>query len=336
MATARRHHYVPRCYLKGFTVPRKKKRQIVVFDRVEGRSFLTAVDNIGAERDFNRVELEGNDPDVVEAGMAVFEGKLAPVLERVIATGSLGADEDRVYLMNLIGLLAIRNPRWRETWRDFEERVVKVVADMMVSTPEHWASTVARARKDGVDLGEQADDYELMRKFVKDDEFTVEVPTERHIAMEMHGTDVILPPLIDRKWMLLRAAPEVGGFVTSDHPVCLMWSSATERGRMLPPGYGMTQTQVIFPIATSLAMIGAFEMDADADAREASESMVAAINATIASYAERQVYSRDMHFRYAGDDGTPRKASRLASEQWFRRGPRRPSASAKESIDPTS
>jgi hypothetical protein len=54
--TARRHHFVPQCYLKGFTVERKKRRQITVFDAKNRKVFTTAIDNVALERDFNRVE----------------------------------------------------------------------------------------------------------------------------------------------------------------------------------------------------------------------------------------------------------------------------------------
>src|SRR4051794_29866502 len=110
---ARRHHYIPRCYLKGFSVARKKRRQIVVFDCNAGRSFETATENVAVETDFNRVEIEGHPPDAFEKGMARFEAEAAPALERIIAAKSIANVEDRSYLFNLIGLLAIRNPRLR-------------------------------------------------------------------------------------------------------------------------------------------------------------------------------------------------------------------------------
>ena len=82
---ARRHHYVPRCYLKGFSVARKKRRQVVVFDCKSGKSFATATENIAVEKDFNRVEVEGHPPDVLEKAMSEFESEVASALERIIA-----------------------------------------------------------------------------------------------------------------------------------------------------------------------------------------------------------------------------------------------------------
>jgi hypothetical protein len=53
--TARQHHYVPQCYLKGFVKDRKKPKLFVV-DCKERRSFSTSPDNVAAERDFHRID----------------------------------------------------------------------------------------------------------------------------------------------------------------------------------------------------------------------------------------------------------------------------------------
>jgi len=89
--TARRNHYVPQSYLKGFTVERKKKkRQITVFDGKDRKVFITAIDNVALERDFNRVELEDFEPDAFEKAMAGFESEISPALDRIIATHRTG------------------------------------------------------------------------------------------------------------------------------------------------------------------------------------------------------------------------------------------------------
>jgi hypothetical protein len=56
--TAKRHHYVPQCYLKGFAEDRDNPKLFVI-DGKEQRSFCTAPANVAAERDFNRIEVDG-------------------------------------------------------------------------------------------------------------------------------------------------------------------------------------------------------------------------------------------------------------------------------------
>jgi hypothetical protein len=139
---ARRHHYVPRCYLKGFSVPRKGKPQVQVFDKVLRKAFATAIDNVALERDFNTVKVDGLEPDAFEKAMASFEGELASSLERIIAAQSLENMDDRATLLNFITFLALRNPRQREMMRDFHERVAKQIMNVALATPERWAHQV--------------------------------------------------------------------------------------------------------------------------------------------------------------------------------------------------
>src|SRR4051794_32422018 len=105
MTTARRHHYVPQFYLRGFSVPRKKVRQVVVFDPNQWAPFQSPIANIAAERDFNRVDVEGLDPNTIETGMSKFESRCSSALERIIAARSLDNVDDRALLLNLIALL---------------------------------------------------------------------------------------------------------------------------------------------------------------------------------------------------------------------------------------
>jgi hypothetical protein len=93
--TARRHHYHPQCYLKGFTQNRNKPK-LFVTDVVEKKTFYAHPRKIAAERDFNRVDVPGQAPDAVGQGMSKFEGELAPALERIIASRSIDNTEDRV------------------------------------------------------------------------------------------------------------------------------------------------------------------------------------------------------------------------------------------------
>jgi Protein of unknown function (DUF4238) len=311
---ARRHHYVPEFYLKGFAVARKKSHQLIAFDGKSRKAFPTATRNVAVERDFNRVEIEGHRPDAFENAMARFEMRAALALERIIAAKSIRQTEDRSYLFNLIGLLAVRNPRLRETWRDFQEQIAKRIMWLATDTPERWASQVARAQASGYMSKDADTDYTKVRKFTTEEQYRLKVRTEHHIVLEMRGLDTILPSLFKRKWALLKCPDNSGGFVTSDHPVCLMWSDGKKHG---PVGHGRRETELIFPICRRLAMVGAFEIDDDEI--DAPEELVAVINGIVIQFAERHVYARDYNFRYTLSDETPRKGSKLIRDRRLRR-----------------
>jgi hypothetical protein len=316
---ARRHHFVPLCYLKGFSVPRRQKSQrVIVFDRPGRKVYNAGIENIAVEKDFNTVEIDGQPPDVFEQGMAGFESELAPALKRIIDSRSLQDVDDRAYLLNFIALQCLRNPRKRETFRDFHERVAKATMNLALSTPEMWASQVKKATEAGHMNPDADTSYEKMKEFMERGEFTVEVATERHIILEMGNFDKILPYFFNRGWALLRASEDSGGFVTSDHPFCLIWSDPPLRRGIYPPGLGLKNTEIVFPVSARLAVIGAFEIENDE--LDVQQEFVAAVNGTIINFAQRQVFARDMNFHYSFQEGEqPRKASRLIDDARFLR-----------------
>src|SRR5260221_12979809 len=94
---ARRHHYVPKCYLNSFSVEddRKKNPELFVFDAVDRKRFKTAPDNVALERDFNTIDLEGHPPDAFETAMASVESDIGPPLSRLVDAKSLANEKDR-------------------------------------------------------------------------------------------------------------------------------------------------------------------------------------------------------------------------------------------------
>lgn len=64
----RRQHFVPQFYLRGFA---GEKDQLFVVDRPSKKTFRTAPKNVAAERDFNRVEVEGIAPNAVEKALEI-------------------------------------------------------------------------------------------------------------------------------------------------------------------------------------------------------------------------------------------------------------------------
>src|SRR5713101_1518336 len=112
---ARRHHYVPQCYLNAFAVPhkRKQKPQLLVFDAVEAECFRAPPDKVALETDFNLIDLEGHPPDAFEQAMGNVESEIGPALVRIVEAKSLTKAQDRELLLTLIALLHTRNPRFR-------------------------------------------------------------------------------------------------------------------------------------------------------------------------------------------------------------------------------
>lgn len=118
---------------------------------------------------------------------------------------SLRNEEDRTLLLNLIGLLHIRNPRQRERFRDFRERVAKSVLDVVLSSSQTWESQVKKAKEAGFMPADADTDYDKMERDYNPGDYKIEVPNLENIRTEMETFDHILPLLFARKWVLVKA-----------------------------------------------------------------------------------------------------------------------------------
>ncbi|SAK53330.1 hypothetical protein AWB82_01801 [Caballeronia glebae] len=300
---ARRHHYVPQCYLKRFTSTGSKKAQIFVLDAQTQRSFVTTPQNVAAERDFNRIELDGEDPNLIESSYAEFEARVAPALVRTDARGSFTDDADKALILELVAILAVRNPGRREAMRRFQEETHRRMMELLVADQGRWETRRQRAMDAGF-VDENNVTFEQARDFVERGDFTIEVPTTTHVQQELRSLTVVYNLLQDRSWVVLRAAPESGGFVTSDHPVTLFWNDPEIEGVFFPPGFGHRDTSVFCPISKNLAIRGCFD-DREGTADMPAE-IVAAINQRTIFCAGRQVYAENERFRFIDQDGVLR------------------------------
>ncbi len=291
-ATPRRHHYVPQFYLRGFV---GEKDQLFVIDRPSERAFRTPPKNVAAERDFNRIEVERIEPEAIEKALAEFESKIAPALERIKKVQSLIDSEHRNALMNLISALAIRNPRIRSTINDFIGEVAQAVMEIGLATEDRWNTQVEQMKKEGVWDEEANVSYADMRKLVEERRHKIEVAKEFNVAVELDQQNELLQHLANRKWQIIVANERSGGFVTTDVPVCIRWSDDQDHG-IYSPGFGVSGTEVIFPLSTKLALRGSFE--GEENVVEGDLFTVGGINSILISNCNNQVYAHDHSFQF--------------------------------------
>lgn len=248
--------------------------------------------------------------------MAAFEAEVAPALFRLLETGRFQNDEDRILVMNLIGTMAMRNPRLREVWRDFHERVSYVILDILTANKDRWERHLEKMKRDGYEPGHEVP-YDNVRKMVEEKGFKLELQNEAHIKMEVHSLDTLLPLLICRKWMILRAPLASPGFLTSDDPVCLTLDDPEFRGGLYRPGFGLRNTSVTVPLGRHLAIVGKFE--GQEECLPINEKGVAHVNSIIIAHSDRRVFAADNHFFYmSGMDEELRPASKLPTDAHFR------------------
>jgi hypothetical protein len=94
----------------------------------------------------------------------------------------------------------------------------------------------------------------------------------------------------------LKAKENSGGFVTTDHPVCVHREGATNYGQQYAPGLGLTDRDILIALSPKVALVG--RLDGEEDVVEADRHTVASFNATVMGYAMKQIYAGDDGFFY--------------------------------------
>jgi Protein of unknown function (DUF4238) len=288
-SVARKHHYVPQSYLAAFTSDGTKDSQFCVFDVENNRSFRTSPANVAAQRDFNRVDIEGYSPDAIENALAPFEGNAVSAIRRVLDSQSFPSDEDWNLILNLLALIAVRNPQMRNSFNRARQQSLQLIADMLASDKRLWESHTKRARETGEDIPEIS--FEKFRSFVEGGNYSYLFHPEGNLRVEFKALDEVLPLLGQRTWTVLVAPPDGPEFICSDHPVTLEWKG----NRTAPVGYGLRETEVFFPLGRNVGFYGVYESPLQ-PVEVCKPANVAMMNSRIMNNAERHVYTATEYF----------------------------------------
>ena len=299
--TARHHHYLSQCYLKGFTKGGSKKSKLKVFDLRNKIIIETIPRNVGGIRDFNRIDVKGVDQNTIEKSLSLFEGEAASALRKLEKTHEFEG-KTKELILNLIALLAVRSPEMREHWGGFQAKIAEQMMDISLATKERWESQIQQVKDSGKEINDNVT-YEEVKKFHESKEYKITVAREHHIRMEFVGVEAIFPLLDAREWLLIKTTDETGPLITTDNPVNLVWKEPDKippfyRNR---PGYGMKDTQVYFPVSKNLGLIG--EFDIEGGVLDGNKDLIAALNSNLLIFCYKQVYSPNTQFNFRWKGG---------------------------------
>ncbi len=289
---AERHHYVPQFYLRCF-VKNPKRPRLLAIDTTERKTFHPSPKDVAVELNFHTVDVSGKPSDIVETKIAEMESEFAPAIARIRESQSLANDEDRSLLFTFIALLFIKNPGMRSRISKPLGDIALYTMGMQASNSKAWALKMEEAKQEGTI--EQDDDTEKLRHLLlQGNAFKVGLSVAGHLHFEFSAVAFIAKMLAQRHWILLRAPQDKTGFITSDNPVTLTWYD--QEGTPYSPGLGLPNTQLLFPIANELGLMGTFEYPSQF--LDANDEAIAGFNGNTIIHRNRQVYARDSDFLY--------------------------------------
>ncbi|MGT2440884.1 DUF4238 domain-containing protein [Bradyrhizobium betae] len=302
MAEARKHHFVPQMYLSGFA---NASGQLWASDASIPKAFRAGSANIAAERDWNKLEIDGVPADALEKELGNFEGVIAPAIKRVRETASFGqAGQDREDIINLVTLLAVRNPRTREGIQQIETDLLRAILVEPFKDPKRWDAVVEQMKAAELWPEGEPTDFDGFKKYVEDNKDKLHAHKNMTLEMELEALSRIYPFFDARRWRILKAKEGTGGFVTTDHPVCVHKPGApVNYGQLYAPGFGMADRDIVFPLSFKVCLIG--RLDGEEDVMEVDLHNVASVNATVMGFALKQIYSLDDQFYYTRSPHLP-------------------------------
>jgi hypothetical protein len=138
--------------------------------------------------------------------------------------------------------------------------------------------------------GEPGLTYEEVTAFHQRGEYDILLNRGYHIGLELQMHDPVLRVLAARKWTLYNSNDATGCFVTTDRPVMLPYVNPMDVPPLYrsSPGFGMPDTEVMFPITQQMTLVGMFE--GQESVVRASTHVVAHANTKMILGSYEQVY----------------------------------------------
>jgi hypothetical protein len=292
VTAARRHHFLPQAYLAGFTDTGNKDGRLYVLNVQTGKGFSTAPANVAVKRDFNIIDDDDKPIDALEKAMSQFEGPLSNVLRRIRESSTYPSAEDLNWVLNLVSLVATRNPRRRAMRESFMLQRAKISADLIVSDRGFFKATMRRARDQGHVTG-RVIGFEEMRAHVLSADYTMSVPIASNHVPEFRAQGKALEQLGRRSWSLLLAEPGAN-FICCDHPVSIIPNKDKTLANL---SIDTEDTALLFPLSSRMALHGSLGSDHLPQIVKLSHNNVARANTRIWEGAMRQVYSAAATFQ---------------------------------------
>jgi hypothetical protein len=251
---AHQHHYVPQTLLAGFTEDGTKTGRLHVLDPVRLRTYPSTPEGIGTERDYNLLEVEGEDPLLIESGLFAKEIE-APAAGAftTIRAGGIPSKEERDRILAFVAMQDLRGPSRREAWNDFTTRQMRLTVDVLTSSEEFYkAQQEKHPELQGI-TREEAREWAARTK--------VQNSPTRHLQAQLPSFGSILTCLEHRSWSVLYA-PSGSDFICTDNPVALAPSG--DRHPLAPRGHASVDAVVFMPIGRSHGLLGTWPVDGQA------------------------------------------------------------------------
>lgn len=267
----RKHHYLPRFYVGGFT---NEQGEVFVLEHETGKinkqskngtfhlPYFYSVDfskypkrdpesaarikKILGLPDIDTSNVKDH-PDMIEDLLGDSENLAAQIIPKLVS-GEHITDIERVELSTFMALMYTRTPAFREFTTRLEKGMMEDSMKKLFSSKEKIKKVSDEMLKDGYEKEINVDDiYDLY----KDKRYKIEIPKELNVEHMLMLVPVIDQILYNKTWFIIKA-PKDTSFITSDLPV-FMHHPGMSRG--LNPGFSTPRVKVFFPLSQKCLLL---------------------------------------------------------------------------------
>lgn len=226
-----KHHYVPQCYLRNFSVSRDPNR-IYAYQR-NRKPFLTTTKSIAAKNDFYIFvdQLTGKESDALEKVFSKLEDIVSHLIEKLNNTDFLKlTNREKSDLAEFIGYLHTRNLSFRQRTKNLQSEFMQLLMTIKAQHKEAFKEDIKKA---GIKI-ESEKELEELRKFILSKNYEIEWKggDDYFLRLSLELANAINPIIFYKEWHLIESNSS-RVFITSDNPVSLI------RPRKLPQFYGV-------------------------------------------------------------------------------------------------
>ena len=138
----RAHHFVPQCWLAGFTETGQKAGRLWVTDLKKRKQWLSSPRNAGHRRDFYRVSDPKLDPVVFEKAFSKIETVVAPLLKSLYEKPRHPIDDELEGLLFFAAFQFVRVPAYRPMVLKIADSFHRSWMTEALKSPASWAKAL--------------------------------------------------------------------------------------------------------------------------------------------------------------------------------------------------
>lgn len=274
MASAAQHHFLPRCYLEGFTDPADGK--LWAIGPPDRRVIRLLPKNAARERNMYRAtfkEGHSGDPDIAEKALSHLEGEFSDIVRRIEKGEFPRIEKDRVDLATFIAFMETRIPEWQRLRGEHFLRFMKEKMREQASDPEKWDAMMTKiCEMKGLDLSPEEREEHRLQTLDIDKNFNATVRKGSFPVKEMFDIAEYLWPIIYRmNWHIVKTATP--SFCTSSRPVARKFPGIHD----WDAGYEQQGVEVTFPLTSRHVLIMTWN-DGPEDFFEVPKEVIGGIN----------------------------------------------------------